>query len=228
VIRHFYIVDDDESMRKSLHGLVRLRTDTIIRSFNTADAYLSAMGEIEAGVVLLDVQMPGISGMEALCEIARHPTPFQVIMITGHANITMAVEAMRSGAFDFLEKPYDHRMLIQVIERAYARLESAVQDQASAEIARARLASLSAREREVLTQLIDGRPNKLIAHELDLSTRTVEYYRANVMAKLGVRTLSEALRIAFAGGMIAPNDPGRLLTIGLSAIKTGTPRFQGD
>jgi len=204
VIRHFYIVDDDESVRKSLHGLVRLRTDTMIRSFNSADACLSAIGELEPGVILLDVQMPGVSGMEALSEIARHPTAFQVIMITGHANITMAVDAMRGGAFDFLEKPYDHRVLLQVIEKAYVRLESAVQDQAGVETARARLASLSAREREVLTQLIDGRPNKLIAHELDLSTRTVEYYRANVMAKLGVRTLSEALRIAFAGGMLGP------------------------
>lgn len=204
MIRHFYIVDDDESVRKSLHGLVRLRTDTMIRSFNSADACLSAIGELEPGVILLDVQMPGVSGMEALSEIARHPTAFQVIMITGHANITMAVDAMRGGAFDFLEKPYDHRVLLQVIEKAYVRLESAVQDQAGVETARARLASLSAREREVLTQLIDGRPNKLIAHELDLSTRTVEYYRANVMAKLGVRTLSEALRIAFAGGMLGP------------------------
>lgn len=204
MIRHFYIVDDDESVRKSLHGLVRLRTDTMIRSFSSADACLSAIDELEPGVILLDVQMPGISGMEALCEVVRHPTAFQVIMITGHANITMAVDAMRSGAFDFLEKPYDHRMLLQVIERAYVRLESAVQDQAGAETARARLESLSVREREVLAQLIDGRPNKLIAHELDLSTRTVEYYRANVMAKLGVRTLSEALRIAFAGGMLGP------------------------
>jgi len=215
-------------MRKSLQGLVQLRTDTIIRSFNTADACLSAIGELEAGVVLLDVQMPGISGMEALGEIAHHPTPFQVIMITGHANITMAVEAMRKGAFDFLEKPYDHRRLIEVIERAYVRLEGAVQDQAGMEVARARLASLSAREREVLTQLIDGRPNKLIAHELDLSTRTVEYYRANVMAKLGVRTLSEALRIAFAGGMIAPDGPGRPPAAGTGAVSTPANPLRGD
>ena len=204
MIRHFYIVDDDEPMRKSLQALVQLRTDTIIRSFNNADAFLAAIGELEAGVVLLDVQMPGTLGTEALSQIAHHKTPFQVIMITGHANISMAVDSMRNGAFDFLEKPYDHRALLQVIDRAYQQLESAVQDQASADISRARLASLSAREREVLARLIDGRPNKLIAHELELSTRTVEYYRANVMAKLGVRTLSEALRIAFAGGMVGP------------------------
>ena len=203
MIRHFYIVDDDEAVRQSLHGLMRLRSDTVIRSFSSADACLSAIGELEAGVVLLDVHMPGISGMDALTAIKRQPTRFEVIMITGYGNITMAVDAMRNGAFDFLEKPYDHRVLLDVVERAYARLETAVQDQACTAAARDRLAALSAREREVLALLIEGRPNKLIAHDLDLSPRTVEYYRANLMTKLGVRTLSEALRIAFAGGMFA-------------------------
>lgn len=203
MIRHFYIVDDDEPVRQSLHGLMRLRSDTVIRSFSSADACLLALRELEAGVVLLDVHMPGISGMDALTTIKRQPTRFEVIMITGYGNITMAVDAMRNGAFDFLEKPYDHRVLLEVVERAYERLETAVQDQAYAAAARNRLAALSAREREVLALLIEGRPNKLIAHDLDLSPRTVEYYRANLMTKLGVRTLSEALRIAFAGGMFA-------------------------
>jgi|KBSMisStaDraftv2_1062788.scaffolds.fasta_scaffold03215_6 two-component system response regulator FixJ len=215
-------------MRKSLQSLVQLRTDTMIRSFNTANAFLSAIDELEAGVVLLDVEMPGVTGMEALGKIVRHSTPFQVIMITGHAKIAMAVEAMRSGAFDFLEKPCDHRMLVQVIERAYVRLESAVQDQAGAEIARARLSSLSAREREVLTRLIDGMPNKVIAHELHLSTRTVEYYRANVMAKLGVRTLSEALRIAFAGEMIARDNSSRAPSTGSDTTKPPTSQLRDD
>ena len=203
MIRHFYIVDDDEPVRQSLHGLMRLRSDKVIRSFSSADACLLALRELEAGVVLLDVHMPGISGMDALTTIKRQPTRFEVIMITGYGNITMAVDAMRNGAFDFLEKPYDHRVLLEVVERAYERLETAVQDQAYAAAARNRLAALSAREREVLALLIEGRPNKLIAHDLDLSPRTVEYYRANLMTKLGVRTLSEALRIAFAGGMFA-------------------------
>jgi two-component system response regulator FixJ len=207
VIRHFYIVDDDEPVRQSLHGLMRLRSDTVIRSFSSADACLLALRELEPGVVVLDVHMPGISGMDALTTIKRQPTRFEVIMITGYGNITMAVDAMRNGAFDFLEKPYDHRVLLDVVERAYARLEAAVQDQASIAAAQTRLAALSAREREVLALLIEGRPNKLIAHDLDLSPRTVEYYRANLMTKLGVRTLSEALRIAFAGGMFA-GEPG--------------------
>jgi two-component system response regulator FixJ len=115
----------------------------------------------------------------------------------------MAVEAMRAGAFDFLEKPYDHRALLDAMDRAYVRLESAAQDQAAAASARSLLAQLSGRERDVLMRMIEGRANKLIAHELNISPRTVEYYRANVMAKLGVRSLSEALRIAFAGGMMA-------------------------
>jgi len=149
------------------------------------------------------MHMPGTTGMDVLRRIADQPTRHEAIVITGHGSIAMAVEAMRTGAFDFLEKPCDHRTLLEVIDRAYVRLESAVQDQAAIESARTRLAQLSGRERDVLMRMIDGRANKLIAHELNISPRTVEYYRANVMAKLGVRSLSEALRIAFAGGMMA-------------------------
>lgn len=204
MIRHIYIVDDDEPIRTSLHSLLGMRSDMVIRSFASGDAFVAALGELEPGLVLLDVHMPGISGMEVLRRLAAQPIRFETIIITGQGNIAMAVEAMRKGAFDFLEKPFGHRALLDVIDRAYARLDSAQQDRAATEAARARLATLSARERDVLVRLIDGRANKLIAHELDLSPRTVEYYRANVMTKLGVRSLSEALRIAFAGGMMAP------------------------
>jgi len=203
MIRHIYIVDDDEPVRASLHALLGTRSDTMIRSFASGDAFLSSLDELEPGVVLLDMHMPGTTGMDVLRRIAGRATRHEAIVLTGHGSIAMAVEAMRTGAFDFLEKPCDHRTLLEVIDRAYVRLESAVQDQAAIEIARARLAQLSGRERDVLMRMIDGRANKLIAHELNISPRTVEYYRANVMAKLGVRSLSEALRIAFAGGMMA-------------------------
>jgi two-component system response regulator FixJ len=203
MIRHVYIVDDDEPVRASLHALLGTRSDTMIGSFGSGDAFLKSLDELESGVVLLDMHMPGTAGMDVLRSLGSGRTHHETIVITGHGNIAMAVEAMRTGAFDFLEKPYDHRTLLDAIDRAYVRLESAVQDQAAAETARALLAQLSGRERDVLMRMIEGRANKLIAHELNISPRTVEYYRANVMAKLGVRSLSEALRIAFAGGMMA-------------------------
>jgi len=202
MIRHIYIVDDDEPVRTSLQSLLGMRSDMVIRSFGSGDSFTAELGELEPGVVLLDVHMPGRSGMDVLRQLGAQPTRFETIMITGQGNIAMAVEAMRSGAFDFLEKPYDHRALLDVIDRAYVRMDSVAQHQAATETARQLLATLSARERDVLIRLIDGHANKLIAHELDLSPRTVEYYRANAMAKLGVRNLSEALRIAFAGGML--------------------------
>jgi len=203
MIRHVYIVDDDEPVRASLHALLGTRSDTVIGSFGSGDAFLKNLDELESGVVLLDMHMPGTSGMAVLHRLAEARTHHETIVITGHGNIAMAVEAMRAGAFDFLEKPYDHRALLEAMDRAYVRLESAVQDQAAAATARNLLAQLSGRERDVLMRMIEGRANKLIAHELNISPRTVEYYRANVMAKLGVRSLSEALRIAFAGGMMA-------------------------
>jgi two-component system response regulator FixJ len=202
MIRHVYIVDDDEPVRASLHALLGTRSDTVIGSFASGDSFLRGLGERESGVVLLDMHMPGTAGMDVLHSIVQAPTRHETIIITGQGNIAMAVEAMRTGAFDFLEKPYDHRTLLAVMERAFLRLESAVQDRAAADFARAQLALLSGRERDVLMRMIDGRANKLIAHELNISPRTVEYYRANVMAKLGVRSLPEALRIAFAGGML--------------------------
>ena len=203
MIRHVYIVDDDEPVRASLHALLGTRSDTVIGSFGSGDAFLKSLAELEAGVVLLDMHMPGTAGMAVLHRLAEATTHHETIVITGHGNIAMAVEAMRAGAFDFLEKPYDHRALLDAMDRAYVRLESAVQDQAATATARNLLAQLSGRERDVLMRMIEGRANKLIAHELNISPRTVEYYRANVMAKLGVRSLSEALRIAFAGGMMA-------------------------
>ena len=201
MIRHIYIVDDDEAIRASLLALLGTRSDTVIRAFASGDRVLRSLPELEPGVVLLDLNMPGTAGMEVLQILAGKGSRYETIVITGHANIAMAVEAMRIGAFDFLEKPYDHRTLLAAIDRAYARLESSTQDEVARATARERLATLSARERDVLTHLIDGHANKTIAQELDISPRTGEYYRANLMAKLGARSLSEALRTAFAGGM---------------------------
>lgn len=203
MIRHIHIVDDDEAVRASLLALLGRRSDMVIHSFPSGDALLRRLAELEPGVVLLDMNMPGTGGMDVLRRLVGSETRFETIVITGHGNIAMAVDAMRAGALDFLEKPYDHRALLHAIDLAYARLEDAVQNAAAQNAARERLATLSARERDVLLRLIDGRANKMIAQELGLSPRTVEYYRANLMTKLGVRSLSEGLKVAFAGGLLS-------------------------
>jgi two-component system response regulator FixJ len=202
MFKRIYIVDDDEPVRRSLLALLTLRTDFQVGSFDSGDAFLAEMGELEPGVVLLDVRMPGLSGMEVLAEINREEAPFLCVIITGHGNIAMAVEAMKSGAIDFLEKPYDHSALIDTIERAFDRLTQAGADAARIAAAQESIARLAPREVDVLRGLIAGKVNKVIAHELDISPRTVEVYRAHLMTKLRVRSLPDALRIAFAAGLV--------------------------
>lgn len=202
MIRYAYVVDDDDAVRSSLHVLLSTRSDLVIRGFSSGDAFLRLIDDLDPGVILLDVRMPGLSGIDVLKKVrALTPSRFETILVTGHGNIAMAVEAMRGGAFDFLEKPYDHRTLLDVMDRAYAKLDSTTEHEEDQTRARERLQSLSQRERDVLLKLIDGHPNKQIAKDLGLSPRTVEYYRANLMGKLAVKNLSEALRLSFKAGI---------------------------
>lgn len=200
-MRPLYIVDDDEPARKSLHALLLLRSELVIRDFASGDDFLAAADTLDPGVVLLDVHMQGASGMDVLAELGKRERPFVCVMITGHGNIAMAVAAMKGGAIDFLQKPYDHGELIETIDRAYAQLEQAGAEAARTLAAQEDIARLAPREIEVLRGLISGKVNKVIAHELNISPRTVEVYRANLMTKLHVRTLADALRIAFAAGL---------------------------
>jgi two-component system response regulator FixJ len=200
-MKFVYIVDDDDDVRASLHGLVSIRPNTLVRAFPSGDRFIEAISELEPGVILLDMHMPGASGIDVLQAI--RPTPqLRAIVLTGQGNIGMAVQSMKYGAIDFLEKPYDSEALLDLIDVGFSRLESDDAASRRVEEAKDKLARLSARERDVLTGLIAGRPNKVIAHELDISPRTVEIYRANLMGKLNVRSLSEALRIAFAAGLV--------------------------
>lgn len=200
-MKFVYIVDDDDDVRASLHGLVSIRPNTLVRAFPSGDRFIEAIPELEPGVILLDMHMPGASGMDVLQAI--RPTPqLRAIVLTGQGNIGMAVQSMKYGAIDFLEKPYDSEALLDLIDVGFSRLESDDAATRRVEEAKDKLSRLSARERDVLTGLIAGRPNKVIAHELDISPRTVEIYRANLMGKLNVRSLSEALRIAFAAGLV--------------------------
>jgi two-component system response regulator FixJ len=201
--RHVYIVDDDDAVRASLQSLMSTQPDMLVRGFRLGDAFVAEVPELDPGVVLLDVHMPGASGLDVLHILRETDAAHVPIIITGQGNIALAVQAMKSGAIDFLEKPYDHLGLLAVVEGAFAQLEQVHSQVAREQSARERIDGLSARERDVLMGLIAGRPNKVIAFDLDISPRTVEIYRANLMAKLEVRSLSEALRIAFAAGLLA-------------------------
>jgi two-component system response regulator FixJ len=204
MIRNIYLVDDDDAVRASLHGLLSLRSDLVVRNFRSGDQFLERVAELESGVLLLDYHMPGKNGIEVLQQLgSSSPARFLTIILTGEGNIDIAVQAMKAGAFDFLEKPYKADALMEAIDKAFDRMEHDSAGSAQIETARAKVAVLSPRERDVLTGLIEGRSNKIIAYDLAISPRTVEIYRANLMTKMGVRSLSEALRVAFAAGLIA-------------------------
>lgn len=194
-----YVIDDDDAARDSLQFLLEtagLRAET----FENAAAFMKRMPSTDAGCVITDVRMPGMTGIELLKTLKARAFPLPVIVITGHGDIPLAVEAMRDGAADFLEKPYNDEALLQSIERAISSSKSAAQaDDAKAGILR-RIAELSGREAEVMAGLIAGKSNKAIAIELDISPRTVEIYRANVMSKMDVDSLPALVRMAIAAG----------------------------
>jgi two-component system response regulator FixJ len=199
--RTIYIVDDDDAVRASLHSLLSVRGDLVIRSYRSGDAFLEEADDLDPGVLLLDFHMPGASGLDVLNTVGDRVT-FAAIILTGQGNVGLAVQAMKAGALDFIEKPYEADQLMQIIDTAFSRLEHNSDAAARIASAKAKIAKLSPRECDVLMGLIEGRSNKVIAYELDISPRTVEIYRANLMEKLEVRSLSEALRVAFAAGLI--------------------------
>ena len=204
MIRNIYLIDDDDAVRASLHGLLSLRSDLVVRNFRSGDQFLERVAELESGVLLLDYHMPGKNGIEVLQQLGTSsPGRFLTIILTGEGNIDIAVQAMKAGAFDFLEKPYKADALLAAIDKAFDRMEHDSAGSAQIETARAKVAVLSPRERVVLTGLIAGRSTTIIAYDLAISPRTVDIYRANLMTKMGVRSLSEALRVAFAAGLIA-------------------------
>jgi two-component system response regulator FixJ len=202
--RSIYIVDDDDAVRASLHTLLSLRADLIVRSFRTGDQFVAAVPQLDSGVALLDFHMPGSNGLDVIAVLREAEAgKFAAIMLTGEGNVALAVQAMKAGALDFIEKPYEASALLATVDAAFTHLEQENVAVAHSAQARARIDALSPRERDVLMGLIEGRANKVIAYELDISPRTVEVYRANLMAKLSVRSLPEALRVAFAAGMIS-------------------------
>lgn len=195
-----YIVDDDEAVRRSLSFMLKT-SGYRVQLFEGGTSFLKVAADLEPGCVLLDVRMPDIDGLEVQRELRARGVMLPVIIMTGHGDIDMAVSAMKSGASDFIEKPFEKAALIACVDAA--RLLSVAERgmNARAEDARARLNVLTDREREVLQGLAEGSPNKTIAYDLGISPRTVEIHRANLMQKLEAKSLAETLRIAFHAGM---------------------------
>ncbi len=198
--RLVHVIDDDEAMRDSLEFLL----DTAglrVRASGSAKAFLKTIPDPALGCVVTDIRMPDMTGLDLIKALKAAGHDYPVIVITGHADVALAVEAMKAGVIDFIEKPFDDEALLAAIAIALDRAPSSLggsspERQAIAE----RLAELSPRERDVLRGVIDGKPNKVIAYELGISPRTVEVYRANLMTKMRATSLSELVRMALVAG----------------------------
>lgn len=195
-----HIVDDEEAIRRSASFMLKT-SGYAVETWSGGTTFLKEVRHLSEGCILLDVRMPGMDGLEVQHALLEQGVTMPVIVLTGHADVSIAVRAMKAGAVDFLEKPFEKAVLLAAIETAFARIASADGAAARAAEADVILAILTPREREVLEGLAQGLPNKTIAYDLGISPRTVEVHRANLMAKLDVRSLSDALRLAFAAGL---------------------------
>jgi two-component system response regulator FixJ len=196
-----YVIDDDEAMRDSLHFLLD-SSGFGVTLFETAQNFLDQLPGLAFGCVVSDVRMPGIDGIELLKRMKAGGSTFPILIMTGHGDVPLAVEAMKLGAVDFLEKPFENDRLVTMIEAAIRQAEPAAKDEALTHDIVARVATLSPRERQVMDGLIAGLSNKLIARDYDISPRTIEVYRANVMTKMQANSLSELVRLAMRAGML--------------------------
>jgi two-component system response regulator FixJ len=202
-----YIVDDEESIRKAV-GFTLRTSGYRVQSWSSGVAFLKEVRNLPMGCVLLDVRMPDMDGLEVQALLAARGVCMPVVVLTGHGDVAIAVRAMKGGAVDFLEKPFERSVLLQSVATAFARIDQAERHREEASVATRRLASLTPRETEVLVGLSDGLPNKSIAYDLGISARTVEVHRANIMIKLGAASFPEALRVAFAAGLGRPAAAG--------------------
>jgi two-component system response regulator FixJ len=196
-----YVIDDDEAMRDSLNFLLDA-ADFHVTLFESAQHFLDVLSGIEFGCVVSDVRMPGIDGIELLKRLKASHNAFPVLIMTGHGDVPLAVEAMKLGAVDFLEKPFEDDRLIGMIDVALKQAESGARSEAAVLDIAARVEGLSPRERQVMEGLVAGLSNKMIAREYDISPRTIEVYRANVMTKMQANSLSELVRLAMRAGAI--------------------------
>jgi two-component system response regulator FixJ len=194
-----FIVDDDEAVRDSLQALLESQGHAVA-AYETAEAFLAAYRPGQPGCALVDLRMPGMDGLALLEQLRVKNSRLPVVMVTGHGDVALAVQAMKTGAIDFVEKPYSNDTILEVVQRALAVAGGGLAEIIPAEVA-GRIAELTPREREVLELLVVGKANKIIAHELAISPRTVEIHRANLMKRMQADSLSHLVRLALAAGL---------------------------
>ena len=200
-----HVIDDDEAMRESLTFLLSA-VGMEVRTYESALGFLDVAPNAEAGCVITDVRMPGLSGVDLLRRLRELKLGIPVIVITGHGDVPLAVEAMKIGALDFLEKPFDDEVLLASVRSALNQLNHDQKRQAERTEIERRLAALSNRERDVLEGLVSGHANKQIAYDLGISPRTIEIYRANLMTKMQAASLSDLVRMALIAGILGPDS----------------------
>jgi len=196
-----YVIDDDDAVRQSLEFLLKT-AGVKVRAFESGKAFLDVLPDIRSGCVLTDVRMPEITGIDVLKKVKEVNPDLPVIVITGHGDISLAVEAMKIGAVDFLEKPFDDDQLLVSVRAALSQDADAGKRKAELADINDKLAALSNRERQVLEGLVVGNANKTIAFDLGISPRTVEIYRANLMTKMSANSLSDLVRMAMMAGIL--------------------------
>jgi two-component system, LuxR family, response regulator FixJ len=200
-----HVIDDDDAVRESIDFLL-CSAGLSVRTYDSATSFLDAAPKIAAGCIITDVRMPGLSGLDLLRRLGEMQIGLPVIVITGHGDVPLAVEAMKCGAVDFLEKPFDDDVLLASVRAALNRSEESAAVEAERAEIRARIAALTQRERDVLEGLVAGHPNKIIAFKLEISPRTVEIYRANLMTKMKAGSLSELVRMSLVAGPAKSSD----------------------
>ena len=196
-----HVIDDDEAMRESLSFLLKT-TGLKVETYDSATAFLAVLAKIKSGCVVTDVRMPDVSGIDLLRRLQELQVHLPVIVITGHGDVPLAVEAMKCGALDFLEKPFDDDALLGAVAAALRHQGADAKREADRAEVVDKLATLSNRERQVLEGLVAGHPNKTIAYDHSISPRTVEIYRAKLMSKMGAGSLSDLVRMALIGGVL--------------------------
>lgn len=202
--RTILVVDDDEDVRESLCALLE-SAGFAAKQFDSATRFLAEYASGSGDCLIVDVRMPDMDGLQLQEELRKRGLSLPVIIVTGHGDVPLAVRAMKAGALDFIEKPFDDNVLLASVRRGIAEASAEGGEAEAARLAKERIASLTPRERQVLEQLVLGQPNKVIAYTLDISPRTVEIHRAHLMDKMEARSLSDVVRQALIAG-VAPEE----------------------